>query len=161
MVLKIDDWFKSWMRRRLSDKDYAERVMRALVDCEDCSLIKGHDNVKDVDFLLAIFGNWDEFKDLSQSYVGNLWEMYRPASPEDFENLPQIYEIAFVESDSEEAIIKRRCTLTVTADDGSTTKSEYEDLKLNLINTRLDSEIIRLITGADALNAVREHSQEQ
>ena len=171
-MLKVDDRFKSWMRRRLSDSDYAERVMRALVDCEDCSLIKvhahaalpvkvlydpevmiglikGHDNKKDEDFLLSIFGDWDDFQDLSRSYVGHLWEMYDPVKPRDFERLPHIYEVAFTESDSDESIIKRRWTLTVESGGVVTSQNEYEDLKINLINTSLDSDIIRLITGED------------
>lgn len=171
-MLKIDDRFKSWMRRRLSDRDYAERVLHAVVDEKDCSLmkvhahaalpvkipydpevmiglLKGHDNEKDEDFLVAIFGDWDDFKELSQSYVGDLWEMYNPVSALDFKYLPHIYEIAFAESDSEEPIIKRRWIVTTKKDGVVTSESEYEDLKINLINTRLDSDVIRLITGRD------------
>ena len=172
MMLKVDDRFKSWMRRRLSDMDYAERVMHAVVDEKDCSLIKvhahaalpvkipydpealigllkGHDNENDEDFIVAIFGKWDDFKDLSQSYIGDFWEMYNPVNVRDFERLLHIYEIAFVESDSEEEIIRRRWTLTFKSDGVVTSENEYEDLKINLINTRLDSDVLRLITGRD------------
>lgn len=30
-MLNVDDRFKSWMRYRLRDRDYAERVMRAVL----------------------------------------------------------------------------------------------------------------------------------
>ena len=171
-MLKVDDRFKAWMRRRLSDRDYADRVMHALVDCEDCTLlkvhphaalpvnfsddpevmiglIKGHDNTKDDDFLLAIFGNWEDFKDLSDSYMGHLWHIYDPVELKDFENLPHIYQAAFVQSDGEEPIIKRRWTLTTESDGVITSQKEYEDLKVNLINTSVDSELIRIITGRE------------
>lgn len=29
-MLQVDDRFKSWMRNRLKDREYAERVMRAV-----------------------------------------------------------------------------------------------------------------------------------
>ena len=171
-MLKIDDRFKSWMRRRLSDRAYAERVLHAVVDEKDCSLIKvhahaalpvkisydpevmigllkGHDNEKDEDFIVAIFGDWDDYKDLSNSYIGHLWEMYDPVSGRDFENLPHIYEIAFVESSCEEPIIKRRWTVTTEKDGVVTSESEYEDVKINLINTGLDSDVLRLILGKE------------
>ena len=171
-MLKVDDRFKSWMRCRMKDRDYADRIIHELVDYEDCTLlkvhphaalpikidddpeamiglIKGHDNGKDEDFLLAIFGDWEDFKDLSKSYIGQMWEMYHPVSRRDFENLPHIYEVAFVESDSDEAIITKRWNLTVENDGAIISRSEYEDLKINLINTRMDSDIIRIITGGE------------
>ena len=170
VMLKVDDRFKAWMRGRLSDRDYADRVMHALVDSKDCTLvkvhphaalpvsqpddpevmiglIKGHDNVKNDDVLLAIFGDWDEFKDMAQSYMGRLWEIYNPVTRRDFESLPHIYEAAFVQSESEEPLIKRRWTLTSEKDGVVVSEEEYEDLKINLINTSIDSELIQIITG--------------
>ena len=171
-MLTVDDRFKSWMRRKLSDREYAEKVMRVLVDCRDCTLlkvhphaalpvhrdddpevmiglIKGQDNEKDEEFLLAIFGDWEGFKDLAQSYFADLWGMYDPVSELDFKNLPQIYEVAFVHSDSNEPLIKKRWTVTEETDGVVTSEHEYNDIKINLVNTSIDSEVVRIITGRD------------
>ena len=172
-MLKVDDCFKAWMRRRLSDRDYADRVMHALVDSKDCTLVKvhphaalpvnqpddpevmigliqGHDNEKNDDFLLAIFGDWDGFKDMARSYIAYLWGIYDPAGSTDIERLPRIYEVAFVQSESEEPLIKRRWTMTVKKDGVITSEEEYEDVKINLINTSIESELIQTITGHKA-----------
>ena len=172
-MLKVDDCFKAWMRRRLTDKDYADRVMHALVDSKDCTLVKvhphaalpvnqpddpevmigllqGHDNEKNDDFLLAIFGDWDGFKDMAWSYIAYLWGIYDPATSTDIERLPRIYEVAFVQSESDEPLIKRRWILTAEKDGVTTSENEYEDVKINLINTSIDSELIQIITGHKA-----------
>ena len=40
MMLKVDDRFKSWMRKRLQDRDYAERVMQAVTELEDAAAVR-------------------------------------------------------------------------------------------------------------------------
>ena len=171
MTLKIDDRFKDWMRQRLKDRSYAERVMRALVENDNCTLlkvhphaalpekdsfdpevmiglIKGHDDEKDKDFLLAIFGDWDEFKDLSNAYIGVLWGMYDPQSDEDFENLPDIYEAAFIKRDIDKPLLHVRYSIKEERDGKVISDGEYYDgVKINLINTNVDSDLISLITG--------------
>ena len=45
-MLVVNDEFKSWMRKKLSDRDYAERIMKVLVDNRDCT--------RNVDGLLSL-----------------------------------------------------------------------------------------------------------
>ncbi len=168
--LKVDDRFKSWMRWKLTDREYAEKVMKALVELEDCTLlkvhphaalpiqssedpeamiglIKGHDNEKDKDFLLAIFGDWDGFKDLSEIYIGALWGMYDPVSDRDFELLPDIYEAAFIHDDSEHPMHRVRWTMTSPDGDIEKLENSFDNTKINIVNIGVDSEILRIITG--------------
>jgi hypothetical protein len=87
---------------------------------------------------------------MAKSYIACLWGIYDPASPTDFERLPRIYEVAFVQSESEEPLIKRRWTMTVKKGGVITSEEEYEDVKINLINTSIESELIQTITGHKA-----------
>ena len=170
--LKIDDRFKSWMRRRLSDPEYAEKIMHKLTGLTDATmlkvwahaalpiqkrddpeamigLIKGHDCGNNRDFLLAIFGEWESFRDIAHGYIYHLWDLYSPVNVRDFEYVPQIYEAAFVDSESEDEIIPRRWKVEEENDGKVTSVSEFEDFRINLINTKMDSEIIKAIMGKD------------
>lgn len=172
-MLKVDDRFRSWMRYRLKDTAYAERVMRAVTELDDAVLlkvwphaalpiqseteddpevmigmIKGHDRQKERDFIVAIFGKWEDFQDLSVPYIGMIWGMYHPVTDDDFKALPDLYEIAFEDlgENPEEAIRRIRWR----DDDGNETAMPGFDMnKTNVINTSLDSEVIRVITGKD------------
>ena len=169
-MLVVNDEFKSWMRKKLSDHDYAERVMKVLVDNSDCTLlkvhphaalpvkmvddpevmiglIKGYDNVKDKEFLLAIFGRWEDFRFVSNEYIGALWGMYKPLSNEDFENLPQIYMVAFTKNESDQPLIKLRNRFQMEVNGVVTEDREYEEVKVNLVNTNVDSKLIKIIRG--------------
>ena len=169
-MLVVNDEFKSWMRKKLSDQDYAERVMKVLVDNSDCTLlkvhphaalpvkmvddpevmiglIKGYDNVKDKEFLLAIFGRWEDFRSVSNAYIGMLWGMYKPLTNEDFENLPQIYMVAFTKNESDQPLIKLRNRFQMEVNGVVTEEREYEEVKVNLVNTNVDSNLIEIIRG--------------
>ncbi|MBR3241584.1 MAG: hypothetical protein IKF90_02640, partial [Parasporobacterium sp.] len=163
-MLVVNDEFKSWMRKKLSDRDYAERVMKVLVDNSDCTLlkvhphaalpvkmvddpevmiglIKGYDNVKDKEFLLAVFGRWEDFQSVSNAYIGMLWGMYKPLTNEDFENLPQIYMVAFTKNESDQPLIKLRNRFQMEVNGVVTEEREYEEVKVNLVNTNVDSNL--------------------
>ena len=169
-MLVVNDEFKSWMRKKLSDRDYAERIMKVLVDYSDCTLlkvhphaalpvkmvddpevmiglIKGYDNVKDKEFLLAVFGRWEDFRSVSNAYIGALWGMYKPLSNEDFENLPQIYMVAFTKNESDQPLIKLRNRFQMEVNGVVTEEREYEEVKVNLVNTNVDSKLIKIIRG--------------
>lgn len=170
-MLEITDRFKAWMRGRLADHSYAECIFQALIDEEDATLLevwphaalpmkstlddpeamigmlKGYDNAKGVDIIVAIFGQWEDFKDLSRSYFSIIWGMQDPMGYRDFESLPNIYEVAFAELGEEtEPIQKRRWTVEVNKD-GEVSSIPYDENKLNLINTSVDSGIIKIICG--------------
>ena len=169
-MLVVNDEFKSWMRKKLSDQDYAERVMKVLVDNSDCTLlkvhphaalpvkmvddpevmiglIKGYDNVKDKEFLLAVFGRWEDFRSVSNAYIGMLWGMYKPLTNGDFENLPQIYMVAFTKNESDQPLIKLRNRFQMEVNGVVTEEREYEEVKVNLVNTNVDSNLIEIIRG--------------
>ena len=172
-MLVVDDRFKSWMRQRLHDSSYVDRLVQKIAGAE-CSvlevwphaalpiqrkgnddpeamigLIKCHDHKDESDFLLAFFGDWKSFKDMSQEYIYHFWHMYGPEYTGDFEHLPRIHEVAFLESDSEEEIMRRRWKIEISSDGKITDSLEYEDLKVDLINTSVDSKIMRIVTGKD------------
>lgn len=181
-MLVVNDEFKSWMRKKLSDRDYAERVMKVLVDNSDCTLlkvhphaalpvkmvedpevmiglIKGYDNVKDKEFLLAVFGRWEDFRSVSNAYIGALWGMYKPLSNEDFENLPQIYMVAFTKNESDQPLIKLRNRFQMEVNGVVTEDREYEEVKVNLVNTNVDSKLIKIIRGI--INPIEENKTEE
>ena len=172
-MLKVDDRFKAWMRNRLKDREYAERVMKAVTEMEDAALldtwahaalpdgsetncdpeamigmIKGYDRQKDRYFIAAIFGKWEDFKDLSVPYTGMIWGLYHPVTEYDFSLLPDLYEIAFqdIDEDPDHAINRIRWRYK---DGVEATEFGFDRFKINVINTKLDSDVIRVITGAD------------
>lgn len=173
-MLQIDDCFKSWMRKRLQDREYAERILKALSEIEDATLIdtwphaalpdvsgidhdpeamigmiKGHDRQKEQDFILAIFGKWEDFKELSLPYSWLIWTaLYHPVTEYDFSVLPVLYEIAFqdIDEDPDHEIDRIRWR---NKDGTEATEFGANRYKINLINTKLDSGVIRVITGAD------------
>ena len=172
-MLKVDDRFKSWMRKRLQDREYAERVMRAVTELRDVTLtdtwrhaalppdneaehdpeamigmIMGHDRQKDKDFIAAIFGKWEDFQDLCMPYAEMIWRLYHPVTNADFSALPDLYEIAFQDADEDpnHAINRIRWR---NKDGVEATEFGFDRFKINVINTKLDSHVIRVITGAD------------
>ena len=173
--LIINDRFKAWMRDRLSDRAYAERIFHALIDEEDATLLSvwphaalpkksalgdpeamigmltGYDNAKGVDIVVAIFGKWEDFEELSRQYFGVIWGMQNPTSYSDFEYLPNIYEVAFAELGEEtEPIQKRRWIIEMKNSDGEVSTKPYDENKLNIVNTSMeDSDIMRLICGEE------------
>ena len=173
-MLKVDDRFKSWMRNQLKDREYAESVMNVVVELEDATLtdiwphaalpvgsetdndpeamigmLKGHDNQKGRDFIVAIFGKWDDFIDLCFPYAWMIWSTQHPAWKHEFVALPDLYEIAFQDMDTDHVINHARwCNK-----EGDELKEFGVDrFKINLINTKLDSDVIRVITRANKGN---------
>ena len=173
--LNINDRFKAWMRDRLSDRSYAERLFHALIDEEDVTLLEvwphaalprksalddpeamicmltGYDNSSGVDIVVAIFGKWEDFSELSQQYFSVIWGMQNPVKRTDFESLPMVYEVAFAELGEEASEIqKRRWTIEMKYDDGRVETKPYDENKLNIVNTSLEeSDIMRLICGEE------------
>ena len=112
-------------------------------------MLKGLDHRDGKEFIVGIFGRWDDFFGLMQEYVGCFWRMYDPITPRDFEMLPCIYEIAFENLESEEPIRHLRWNIESKDKDGNITEvTEYDGQRINLINTSTESEVIRIITGA-------------
>ena len=176
--LIINDRFKAWMRDRLSDRSYAERLFHALIDETDATLLDvwphaalprksalddpeamigmltGYDSTKGVDIVVAIFGKWEDFEELSQQYFSVIWGMQNPIKYSDFESLPNVYEIAFADLGEEaEAMQKRRWTVTIRnltdGNDGITETKPYDETKLNIVNTSIESDLVRLICGEE------------
>ena len=169
--LIVNDQFKEWMRNKLSDRAYADRLFHALIDEEDATLLDiwphaalprksalgdpeamigmltGYDNTKGVDIVVAIFGKWEDFKELSQHYFCVIEGMQNPRNYYDFASLPNIYEVAFVDSsENKEPIIKHHREVIITHGNGQAETRPYDENKLNLINTGLgETDIVRLI----------------
>jgi len=166
---KIDCRFKHYMRQRLQDRKYAEKIMQYFTELHESvlvdvwphaalpypykndpeamiALIKGHDQSDETDFLLAIFGNWDSCKDVVNVYPYLLWNMYNPEANDNWGNLPVIYATAFIDAGSENEILHIR---TVgTASDGTIISTAIHDgFIINLINYGIDSDMIKYITG--------------
>jgi len=170
-MLKVDEAFKSWMRIRLNNKDYAERVMKAVTEIEDATLLdiwphaalpkesevkydpeamigmlKGHDNQKDQDFIVAIFGEYEHIEPLLP-YGWYIWSMYHPLTETNEGSLPCLYLIAFRSMEHDVAINQVRWR---NRDGEEATMFGFDLHKINLINTRLESNVIRVITGAES-----------
>lgn len=168
-MLKVDDRFKLWMRNRLKDRSYAERILRAFTEQEDVALedtwlhaalpegyaidhdpeamigyLKGYIPSTGQDILVAVFGKWEDMEDLVMLYSWLLWSMYPVHTPRDEANLPVLYLVAFKDNEQDEIIAHIRWR----DQDGNEAKCfGFEKHKINIINTRLDSDLIRLITS--------------
>ena len=172
--LIINDRFKAWMRDRLYDRAYADRIFHALIDEEDATLLSvwphaalpkksalgdpeamigmltGYDNAKGEDIVVAIFGKWEDFEELSRQYFGVIWGMQNPVRRTDFESLPIVYEVAFADLGEDAGEIqKRRWTIEMKFDDGRVETKPYDENKLNIVNTSVESDIVRLICGEE------------
>ena len=168
-MLKVDDRFKWWMRCRLKDREYAQRVLCAVTEQEDAVLgeawthaampegcakgddpeamvgyLKGYVPSMSQDILVAIFGRWEDLDDLLITYSWLLWSMYPMATRQDEANLPTLYLISFKDLEQNEEIVHLRWR---DQDGVEATCFGFDKHKMNIINTRLDSDIIRLITG--------------
>ena len=66
---------------------------------------------------------------------------------EDFENLPQIYMVAFTKNESDQPLIKLRNRFQMEVNGVVTEDREYEEVKVNLVNTNVDSNLIEIIRG--------------
>lgn len=171
-MLKVDDRFKGWMRNRLKDRDYAERVLKMVSQKEEAVLVdswlhaalpegsetkddpeamigmlKGRDGENGKEFIVAFFGKWDDCEDVVFQYVWYIWSMYHPVTDSDFEKLPELIEVAFRDLDREDEMVLLRWMETT---DPKEILPGFEKHKINLINTKIDSEMIRIITGKES-----------
>lgn len=168
-MLKVDDRFKTWLRHRLKDQKYTEEFVRRTAELEDITIheiwphaalpyfmeddpeamigmVKGHDNQQDIDFIVGIFGKQEDLGIVADSYIGLFWMPYHPVTRADFDRLPVIYQIAFTESDSEESLIRIRW---VCSSEGKIIDEDaFKNHRINLINTKNDTDLIRMITGS-------------
>lgn len=168
-MLKADDRFKAWMRHRLKDREYAQKVLRAVTELDDAvlgdtwlhaALPEGHVTDRDPeamigylkgyipstrqDLLVALFGKWDDIEELIIRYSWLLWHMYPVRTPEDEANLPVLYLITFKDLEQDEEISHVRWR---DQDGNEAICFGFDKHKINVINTRLDSDLIKLITG--------------
>ena len=158
------------MRNRLRNRDYAERVLKLVSEKEDAVLVEawphaalpeGSETNDDPEamigmlkgreangkeFIVALFGKWEDCEDVIFSYI---WRMYHPVTDSDFRNLPELIEIAFRDLDSEKEMT-HLCWRETTGK-GKEEKDTifFDQHKINIINTKIDSEMIRIITGKE------------
>lgn len=82
-MLQIDDRFKNCMRNRLKDREYAERVMKAVTEMEDATLTDiwthaalpgGCENNCDPEAMIGMIKGHDQQKDrdLSHRFSGSV-----------------------------------------------------------------------------------------
>ena len=168
-MLKVDDRFKCWLRFRLRNKVYAEEFVKRTTELEDIEIkeiwphaalpyeseddpeamigmIKAHDNKDDSDFIVGVFGDYKDACDIMHVYNRLFWETYHPETRGDFDNLPMIYKIAFADSDSEKELLYSRWTEKNDSIPVEVLAKMFGE-KTNIINTRNDSDLIKMITG--------------
>lgn len=88
-----------------------------------------------------------------------IWSLYHPVTDYDFSILPDLYEIAFkdIDEDPEHTINRIRWR---DKDGNEATEFGFDRFKINVINTKLDSDAIRVITGADKGAGEKRESEE-
>ena len=94
---------------------------------------------------MGIFGNGDEMGIISCVYMSCFWEPYHPITDEDFKKLPVIYEIGFTDQDSDKEMFHVRYVRS--SGDEILDEDACKKYRLNLINTRNDTDLIRMITS--------------
>ncbi len=144
-MFEINAAFIAWMRTRLRDRDYAQRVLRAVTEIEDArledtwlhaalppeckieadpeamiALLKGYNVQKKEYFHVVLFGKWEDVEDLAIAYPGFIWGMYDPRTDLDLEKLPAVYEVAFQDIDSDQPIGRIRWTATTEYEEPAT-----------------------------------------
>ena len=108
--------------------------------------VKGHDNKKGRDFECVIYEECEEVGLLQRFYVACLWGRYNPVTDGDFDKLPNIWGVGFVsDGKSDKPIFHVR---SMCEAEGVEPFEVDTGEKANLINTRVDSEIMRLVGQA-------------
>ena len=100
------------------------------------------------EFIVALFGKWEDCENVIFSYI---WRMYHPVTDSDFRNLPELIEIAFRDLDSEKEMT-HLCWRETTGKGKEEKEKDtifFDHHKINIINTKIDSEMIRIITGEE------------
>ncbi|MBR1866234.1 MAG: hypothetical protein IJ801_06985 [Lachnospiraceae bacterium] len=153
------------MKNRLKNRDYAERVLRAVTGVEDALfldtilpegelpkdvivILKGHGPKEDKDFLLGIFGEFNPVFEPITPFALSVWSMYQSG------NVPDLYIAAFMDLNTDEPIVEPVFKGPGVREKASEDQSvpNITIRKINVINTRLDSEVVQMITDNSADN---------
>ena len=159
------------LRRKFAeDREFAETFCKMSIGLDDCRIddvktgtglpfeikakdpdlmiayMKGHDNNKGRDFEYILYEECEEAGLLQRFYVAFLWGQYNPVTDEDFDNLPNIWGVTFVsneESDTPIFHVRSMCEA-----EGMESFEVDTGEKANLINTNVDSDIMKLVRQA-------------
>ena len=166
-MVKITEEFKAANRENLTyENTRAERIMKKLTGGENCTLlevwphtylperkqkydpeimtamIKGHDNHKDNDFYVLLFGKWEDLGDMFMVYVPLLWEGYKTDTGSN--DLPKLYFVSFEENPGSNEEI-REWNFTFFDDKGEALKPTNEKMEILIVNTSVDSMLMDLL----------------
>ena len=108
--------------------------------------VKGHDNKKGRDFECVIYEECEKVGLLQRFYVACLWGQYDPVTNDDFDKLPNIWGVGFVSNEESDTPIFHVRTMCET--EGMEPLELDTGEKSNLINTTVDSDIMKLIKQA-------------
>lgn len=105
--------------------------------------MKGHDNSKGRDFECVIYEECEKVGLLQRFYVACLWGQYHPVTDEDIDKLSNIWGVGFVsKEEGDTPLFHVRSVCNVGTEDAF--EVDTKD-KANLINTNVDSDIMKLI----------------
>lgn len=100
---------------------------------------------KKKEVVAVLLDNRENIKDLSIAYPSFIWEQYHPVTDLDFMRLPIVYPIIFEMNRThcpEEALFRAR----MLSDNTETPIELNVGMKINMINTNADSEIMRMLS---------------
>ena len=111
--------------------------------------MKGHDG-KGHPFIMVLLERREKMQLMMRAYTAWLWEPYHPITDQDFENLPDLYQISFAEESgaSEQPILHVRSACTVRDSSGVTfdVMDENDGVFMNYINLNAgDSAVLELL----------------
>lgn len=154
----------------LEDRDFAENFFKMSTELDDVRIdeiktgpklpfeikakdpelliayIKGYDNTNGRDFECVVYEECEEVGRLQRFYVAFLWNRYNPITDEDLDKLPDIWGVSFVsKEEGDTPIFHVRSVCNVGTEDAF--EVDTKD-KANLINTNVDSNIMKLIKQA-------------
>ena len=152
------------------DRGFAENFCKMSMEMDDCRIdevkigprlpfdikakdpelliayMKGHDHTKGRDFEYVLYEECEEAGLLQRLYVAVLWERYDPVTDEDFDKLPDIWGVTFVSREGIDTPIVHVRYVCNADSDGAFEVDAGE--KANLINTNVDSDIMKLVKQA-------------
>ena len=159
------------LRRKIAeDRGFAETFCKMSIELDDCRIdevkigprlpfditakdpelliayMRGYDNNRGRDFEYVLYEECEEVGLLQRFYVACLWSRHDPVTDEDIDKLPDIWGVGFVsKEDSDTPIFNMRCMCEA---EGMEPFEVDTGEKVNLINTDVDSEIMRLVKQA-------------
>lgn len=110
-------------------------------------LMRGYDVGSDKPVEMVLIEKNEKLSILTSLYVACIWGRFNPITDEDFQNLPDLYEVGFYTEgdDQEHPLLRMRWEMVPVKGDNMARLEMDTGNYVNLINTNVDSDVMKLL----------------